>query len=121
MSVQSTQSLMDRYFAAMGAEEDFSQFFEEGVTWLMVDSGHEVRGAASVRNYILELHSRMHSGDQRPLVIADEHAVLEGSSVNAGNGNGAGLSYCLIYDISEDRISAMRCYGTAARLMSASD
>jgi hypothetical protein len=120
VSVQSTQSLMDRYFAAMSAEEDFSKSFEEDVTWLMVDSGDEVRGSASVRNYILELHSRMQSGDQRPLVVADDHALLEGSSVNTGNGNGAGLAYCLIYDVSDDRISAMRCYGTLARLMPAS-
>jgi hypothetical protein len=108
---------MDRYFAAMGAEEDFSQFFEEDVTWLMVDSGHEVRGAVSVRDYILKLHSRMQGGHQRPLVVAERHAMLEGHSVNAGDGNELGLAYCLIYDVSEDRISAVRCYGTLARLM----
>jgi hypothetical protein len=32
---------MNRYFATMSAEEDFSCKFEEDVTWLMVDSGQE--------------------------------------------------------------------------------
>ena len=121
VSVSRTQALMDRYFATMGAEEDFSVFFEDDVTWRWVESGHEVRGAAPVRDYILALHSRMHGGDQRGLVVADGHALLEGGSVNAGGGNGPGLAYCLVYDVRDDRISAMRCYGTLARLRSDSD
>ena len=121
VSASSTQSLMDRYFASMGAEGDFSQFFEEDITWLMVDSGHQVRGAAPVRDYILDLHSRMHGGNQRPLVVADGHALLEGDAVNAGDGIESGLNYCLVYDVSEHHIAAMRCYGTLARLMPAYD
>jgi len=117
MSVTGTRDVLDRYFAAMGAEQDFSEFFDRDVTWVMVDSGDEVRGAAAVRDYILELHRRMQDGDQRELVVADGHAFLEGSSVNAGSGTGPGLAFCLVYDISDDHISAMRCYGTLARLM----
>lgn len=118
VSVQRTRSLLDRYFAAMGAEEDFSKFFEENVTWLMVDSRQTVRGPGFVRDYILKLHSRMQSGDQRPLVVADDHAILEGSSVNAGDAHDSGMAYCLVYEVRDDRISAVRCYGTLARLMS---
>jgi hypothetical protein len=117
VAISTTQSVMDRYFAAMGAEEDFSKFFDEDVTWLMVDSEQEVRGAGPVRDYILELHSRMLSGDQSELVLADGHAFLEGSRVNADDEAGPGLDFCLVYDVRDDRISAMRCYGTLARLM----
>lgn len=117
MTVSGTQSVMERYFSAMGADEDFSRFFAADVTWLMVDSGDEVRGPGHVRDYLLRLHSRMESGDQRPLVVTDAHAFLEGDRVNAGAGDGTGLAYCLVYDVSGDRISAMRCYGTIARLM----
>ena len=120
MSVDSTRSVMERYFAVMSADGDFSPLFEDDVTWLMVDSGHEVRGAASVRDYLLELHGRMQGGNQRPLVVTEGHALLEGSAVNAGGEHGPGLAYCLVYDVSDDRISAMRCYGTLARLMPAS-
>ena len=82
MSVTSTKSLFDRYFAAMGAGEDFSQFFDTDITWVMVDSGQEVRGPTAVRDYILELHDRMHGGDQRDLIVADGHAFLEGASTD---------------------------------------
>jgi hypothetical protein len=116
VSTSTTGNVMDAYFAAMGAEEDFSKFYEEDVTWLMVDSGQEVRGAGPVRDYILALHSRMVSGSQGALVLADGHALLEGSEVNADEG-GPGLAYCLVYDVGDHRISAMRCYGTLARLM----
>jgi hypothetical protein len=117
VSIAGTRDVLDRYFAAMGAEKDFSEFFDSDVTWVMVDSGHEVRGAAAVRDYLLELHRRMLDGDQRELVVADGHAFLEGSSVNARSGTGPGLAFCLVYDINDGHISAMRCYGTLARLM----
>ena len=117
MTATATQSVLDRYFSAMGEDEDFSRFFAADVSWLMVDSGVEVRGRAPVRDYILELHSTMRSGDQRPLVVTDGHAFLEGHDVNAGDGDGPGLAFCLVYDVSGDLISAMRCYGTIARLM----
>ena len=78
MSVSATQSVIDSYFQAMGAEEDFSRFYDDEVTWLMVDSGQEVQGPGPVRDYILELHNRMLTGQQRALVVTDEHAFLEG-------------------------------------------
>ncbi len=117
MSMSTTQSVMDGYFAAMRADEDFARFFEQDVSWLMVDSGQEVRGAERVRDYVLELHGRMVSGEQTDLVVTDGHAFLEGSGVNAGGDAGAGLAFCLVYDVPADRISAMRCYGSLARLM----
>ena len=117
MSDHSTQSLLDRYFAAMNAGEDFSRFFGEDVTWTMVDSDQEVRGAIAVRDYIIDLHDKMHGGNQRPLVVADGHAVLEGDAFNIEDENDRGLFYCLVYDLRDDRISAMRCYGSLSRLM----
>lgn len=117
MSTHTTQSLLDRYFAAMNAEEDFSQFYVEDVTWTMVDTNQEVRGATAVRDYIIDLHNRMQGGSQRPLVVADGNAVLEGDTVDVEDGNGRGLFYCLVYDLRDDRISAMRCYGSLSRRM----
>ena len=43
----------------MGRRENLSQFFTEDVTGLMADSGEQVRGATAVRDYILQLHSRI--------------------------------------------------------------
>jgi hypothetical protein len=80
-------------------------------------TGQEVRGARPVRDYILELQSRMLSGSQSELVVGDGRALLGGSQVNAADEGGTGLAYCLVYDVGDDRISEMRCYGTLARLM----
>lgn len=121
MSTHSTQNLFVRYFAAMNAQGDFSKFYWEDVTWTMVDTKEEVRGALAVRDYIIDLHSRMRGGSQRPLVVADGHAVLEGDAVNVEDGNEGGLYYCLVYDLRDDRISAMRCYGSLSRLMAGSN
>ncbi|HEY0240219.1 MAG TPA: hypothetical protein VGC37_16410 [Friedmanniella sp.] len=117
MTVPGTRTVMERYFSAMSADEDFSRCFTADVTWLMVDSGEQVCGPGPVRDYVLRLHGRMRSGDQRPLVVSDAHAMLEGDQVNGGAGHGTGLAYCLVYDITGELISAMRCYGTIARLM----
>lgn len=120
MSTRSTQDLLDRYFAAMHAGEDFSRFFDDDVSWTMVDSHQEVRGAAAVRDYIIKLHRRMRDVSARALVVAEDHAVLEGEAVDAEDGDGQRLSYCLVYDLRDDRVSAMRCYGNLARLMAGS-
>jgi hypothetical protein len=117
VTVSRTQGVMERYFSLMTADEDFSRCFAEDVSWLMVDSGDLVSGREPVRDYLLRLHGRMRSGQQRPLVVTDGHAFLEGDAVNADEGDGRGLAYCLVYDITGDAISAMRCYGTLARLL----
>ena len=116
MTVQQTRATMDRYFDLMGRDEDFSRVFVDDVRWLMVDSGQEVRGRTVVRDYVNVLHSRMLSGEQRELVVTEEHAYLEGDSVNADE-SGRGLSWCLVYDVKDGAITDMRCYGTIAALM----
>lgn len=117
MSAEQTQKLLDRYFNAMGNDRDFSEFYTEDVTWVMVDSGQEARGPTAVRDYILELHSKMFDHQQRDLDVSDGHAYLEGSAVDEPGGTGPRFTYCLVYDFDTERISAMRCYGTLATLM----
>jgi hypothetical protein len=107
---------MDRYFAAMGADEDYSAFFDEDVTFLMVDNGQEVRGPSVVREYINDLHEKIRSQTQHDLVVTDGHAYLESHSVIAESETTPVLAFCLVYDVGADRITAMRCYGTLAEL-----
>ena len=117
MSVDQTQRTMDHYFSAMGRGDDFSVFFTADVTWIMVESGQEVRGPAAVRDYILALHSKMFGHQQRHLVVSDGHAYLEGDCVDTPGGTVPRYDYCLVYDLEADRIRAMRCYGSIAKLM----
>jgi hypothetical protein len=112
MSADSTRRVMERYFDAMGQDQDFSRFFSADVTWTTVDTAEQVSGPAAVRQYILDLHAQMSSGEQRELDVSDAHAYLEGSDVNGD----PGLVYCLVYDVQDDQITAIRCYGTLATL-----
>jgi hypothetical protein len=40
----------------------------------------------------------------------------EGHCAAASNGDVKRLAYCVAYDVTGDKISAMRCYGPIARL-----
>jgi hypothetical protein len=113
MSEQQSRETMTRYFEAMGRDEDLTPFLTDDVSWLMVDSGELVTGPAAVYDYMMRLHARMTGQQQRDFVVTDGHAYLEAYDVNGPGG----LAYCLVYDLTEDRISAMRCYGTLATLM----
>jgi SnoaL-like domain len=117
MSLDQTQRTMDRYFGAMGRHDDFSTFFTADVTWTMMESGQEVRGPAAVRDYIHVLHSKMFEHQQRALAVSDGHAYLEGDCVDAPDATVPRYDYCLVYDLEADQITAMRCYGSIARLM----
>ena len=113
MSAERSTELLTHYFEAMGRDEDLAPFFTADVSWEMVDSQTRVSGPAAVRDYILDLHSRMTSQEQPLYLVTDGHALLEGARVN----DDPAIAYCLVYDLTDDAISAMRCYGTIATLM----
>jgi hypothetical protein len=111
VSVDQTQQVIDRYFAVMGAGGDFSQFYVDEVTWTMLDAGAEIRGAAAVRDYVIALHGQMSDVHTRRIVVSDNAAYLEGDCVNAQDKGAPRIAYCVAYDVTGDRITAMRCYG----------
>ena len=111
MSVDQTQQVIDRYFEVMGGG-DFSQSYVDEVTWTMLDAGAEIRGAAAVRDYVIALHAQMSDVHTRRIVVSDNAAYLEGDCVNAQDKGAPRIAYCVVYDVTGDRITAMRCYGT---------
>jgi hypothetical protein len=121
MSFDQTQRTMDGYFNAMGAGDDFSRCYTADVSWIMIESGQEIRGPSPVRDYILALHGKMFGHRQRPLAVSDGHAYLEGDCVDAPDRTEPRYTYCLVYELEDDRIRAMRCYGSIARLMTRAD
>jgi hypothetical protein len=117
MSVELTQQVIDHYFKVMAAHGDFSRFYSDEVTWTMVDAGVEIRGALAVRDYVVALHGRMPDMHTRRLVVSDGAAYLEGDCLNAQNEDAPRIAYCVAYDFIDNRISAMRCYGTFGALI----
>jgi hypothetical protein len=110
MSVEQTQQVIHRYFEVMGAQGDFSEFYVEGASWVMVDTGVEVRGRSAVRHYVTALHSQMSDVNPRPIVVSDGAAYLEGDCINSQR-HAPRISYCVGYDLTDDRITA--CAATA--------
>jgi SnoaL-like domain len=112
VTADQTQQVIDRYFEVMGARGDFSQFYVDEVTWTMVDAGAQIRGAAAVRDYVIALHAQMSDVQTRRIVVSDGAAYLEGECINVQKPESPRIAYCLAYDVTGDRITAMRCYGT---------
>lgn len=114
MSLEQTQQTIDRYFHVMSGGGDLAECYTTDVTWTMTDTGEEVRGASSVRDYVVALHNNMFDAKTRRLVVADGHAYLEGDCLEALSGTASRIYYCVAYDVVDDRIAAMRCYGSIA-------
>jgi hypothetical protein len=114
MSVEQTQQTMDHYFDVMGGGGDFAEFYTTDVTWTTMDTGQDVRGASPVRDFIVALHNTMFDAQTRSIVVSDGHAYLEGDCLEAPTGTSSRIYYCVAYDVVDDRIAAMRCYGPIA-------
>jgi hypothetical protein len=118
MSVDLTQQVIDRYFAVMVAGGDFSQFYVDDVSWTMVDADIEIRGAIAVGDYIIALHAQMVDSHTRSIVVSDGAAYLEGDCADPDRGEPHRIAYCAAYDITGDRITAMRGYGSFGSITS---
>jgi len=116
MGEKATKGVMDRYFKRMGAGEEFSDCYTADVTWTTLDDGSQMRGASAVREYLVALHENMVDARTRRLVFADSAAYLEGDCADSSTGGINRLAYCVAYDVTGDKISAMRCYGAIAHL-----
>jgi hypothetical protein len=105
---------MNHYFEVMGRGGDFAKFYTADVTWTTTGTGQDVRGPSSVRDFIVALHNNMSDAQTRRIGVSDGHAYLEGDCLEAPTGTNSRISYCVAYDVVDDRIAAMRCYGPIA-------
>ena len=80
------------------------------------DDRSQLRGAGPVREYLLALHENMVDARTRRLIFAESAAYLEGDCAAASTGGINRIAYCVAYDVTGDKISAMRCYGAIAHL-----
>jgi hypothetical protein len=116
MGEQATKWVMDRYFKRMGAGEDLTDCYTPDVTWTMFDDESQVSGAGVVGEYLVALHENMVDARTRRLIFADSAVYLEGDCADSRTGGINRLAYCVAYDVTGDKISAMRCYGAIAHL-----
>jgi hypothetical protein len=113
MSVEQMQRILDRYFGLMGRDEDFAECLTTDVTWLVADTAEVIEGPGAVRDYVIALHERIADFRSRTPVVGDGFVYLEGDCAAASSPDSR-VNYCIAYDMRDDLIAAMRCYGLGA-------
>lgn len=121
MSVEETETTIRQYLAALLAGGDFASYFADDVAWTTMETGDQLRGREAVKDYIVNLHSRLF--DATPELIhstfADGVAGLEAVFVGTHKAEFAGvpaagaavrLPYTMFYDVSGAKIVALRAY-----------
>jgi steroid delta-isomerase-like uncharacterized protein len=121
MSLVTAQRIMSEYFDAMLGGRDFGRFFTEDVVWTTPETGERVHGRDAVRDYIGTLHTQIFDAkpEVKNLVVADGAAVVEADFVGRHVREFAGIPptgamlrvpYCVVYDVTDDGIAALRAY-----------
>ena len=121
MSVEATTKTMRSYLEAFLARGDFADSFSEEVAWTTVGAGQELQGCQPVRDFLIWMHSQAFDAHPKvkTLVIADGQAVLEADFVGTHTGEFLGMPatgrsvqvpYCVIYDLQDGKIAALRAY-----------
>jgi predicted ester cyclase len=121
MSVDTSTKTINSYLEALLNGGDFAQFFTDDVAWTTMETGDQVHGREAVHDYIVALHTQLFDArpEVRSVTIGQETAALEADFVGTHIGEFAGIPptgaelrvpYCVIYDLAEDSIRALRAY-----------
>lgn len=121
MSVEATSETMRSYLDALLARGDFADYFTDDVTWTIIGTDRQVRGRKPVRDFLVWMHTQ--AFDARPkvktLVVGDGQAALEADFVGTHTGEFLGMPatgksvqvpYCVVYDLHDGKIAALRAY-----------
>jgi predicted ester cyclase len=121
MSLEATTRTINSYLNALLSGGDFGQFFTDDVRWTTMETGEEIQGREVVRDFIVALHKELFDArpEVRNVVIADGLVALEADFVGVHTREFAGIAptgaavrvpYCVLYDVGEDGITALRAY-----------
>jgi len=121
MSVEATADTMRSYLDALLARGDFADYFTDDVTWSTIGTDQTMQGREAVQDFLAWMHTQ--AFDARPrvktLVVGDGQAVLEADLVGTHTGEFLGMAatgksvqvpYCVVYDLWDDKIAALRAY-----------
>ena len=121
MSIETTTRIMTGYIDALLHGGDYGAFFSNDVLWTTMETGDQVKGRDAVRDYIAALHTQIFDAhpEARVSAASDGHAFFEADFVGTHIGEFAGIAptgtdirvpYCVVYDVSDDGIEALRGY-----------
>jgi steroid delta-isomerase-like uncharacterized protein len=121
MSVETTSQTMRSYLDALLARGEFADSFTDDITWTTVGTGQELQGRQPVRDFISWMHTQAFDAHPKvkTLVVGDGQAALEADFVGTHTGEFLGMPatgksvqvpYCVVYDLRDDKIAAVRSY-----------
>jgi steroid delta-isomerase-like uncharacterized protein len=121
MSMETTSQIMRSYLEAFLARGDFADYYTDDVTWTTVGTGQELQGRQPVRAFLMWMHTQAFDAHPKvkTLVIGDGQAALEADFVGTHTGEFLGIPptgksvqipYCVVYDLQDDKITALRAY-----------
>jgi steroid delta-isomerase-like uncharacterized protein len=121
MTVEGTSQTMRSYLDAFLARGDFAEYYTDEVTWTTVGAGQELQGRQPVRDFLMWMHTQAFDAHPKvkTLVVGDGQAALEADFVGTHTGEFLGMPatgksvqvpYCVIYDLHDDKITALRAY-----------
>jgi steroid delta-isomerase-like uncharacterized protein len=121
MSVETTATTMRSYLDALVARGEFADYFTDDVTWTIIGTDQQVQGREPVRDFLIWMHTQAFDAHPKvkTLVVGDGQAALEADFVGTHTGEFLGIPatgksvqvpYCVVYDLEDERITALRAY-----------
>ena len=121
MSAETTAETMRSYLDALLARGDFAEYYTDEVTWTTVGADQELQGRQPVQEFLMWMHTQAFDAHPKvkTLVVGDGQAALEADFVGTHTGEFLGMPatskrvqvpYCVVYDLQDDKITALRAY-----------
>jgi steroid delta-isomerase-like uncharacterized protein len=121
MTVAATAETMRSYLDAFLARGNFADYFSEEVTWTTIGTQQTMRGRQPVQEFLLWRHTQAFDAHPKvkTLVVGDRQAALEADFVGTHTGEFLGIPatgksvqvpYCVVYDLHDGKIAALRAY-----------
>ena len=121
MTVEATAETMRSYLDAFLTRGDFAGYFTDDVTWTIIGTDQQVQGREPVRDFLTWMHTQAFDAYPKvnTLVVGDGQATLEADLVGTHTGEFLGIPatgktvqvpYCVVYDLRDGKITALRAY-----------
>jgi steroid delta-isomerase-like uncharacterized protein len=121
MSMETTAQTVRSYLDALLARGNFADYYTDDVTWTTVGGNQELQGRQPVRDFLIWMHTQAFDAHPKvkTLVLGDGQAALEADFVGTHTGEFLGIPatgksvqvpYCMVYDLRDDKITALRAY-----------
>ena len=121
MTLEATAETMRSYLDAFLARGNFADYYTDEVTWTTVGANQELQGRQPVRDFLSWMHTQAFDAHPKvkTLVIGDGQAALEADFIGTHIGEFLGIPatgkpvqvpYCVVYDLRDDKLAALRAY-----------